>query len=347
VELFHSENAVTESADARIAQVRHEIASTGTYRHTEAELTFAARVAWRNSSRCIGRLYWRSLRVRDRRHVSSAAEVAAECAEHLRAATNGGRIRPLLTAFAPDAPGAPGPRILGSQLVRYAGYSDADGRVTGDPANVQQTRLAGRFGWQPPCRPGRFDVLPLIIEAPGESPTWHEVPADAVLEVPLHHPDYAWFAALGLRWYAVPVISDMHLEAGGICYPAAPFNGWYMCTEIGSRDLGDVGRYNELPRIAERMGLRTDTDRTLWKDRAVTELNVAVMHSFSSAGVTITDHHTESVRFLKHLELEERQGRACPADWSWIVPPAASSATPVFHRYYENFDQSPNFYRRR
>ncbi len=68
----------------------------------------------------------------------------------------------------------------------------------------------------------------------------HELPPDAVLEVPLRHPDLDWFAELGLRWYAVPVISDMHLEAGGIRYPAAPFNGWYMCTEIGSRDLGDT-----------------------------------------------------------------------------------------------------------
>ena len=346
VALFRKENPVTESANERITQIQREIATTGTYRHTEAELTFAARVAWRNSSRCIGRLYWRSLRARDRRHVSTAAEIAIECAAHLRAATNGGRIRPLITVFAPDAPGAPGPRILGSQLVRYAGYCDSTGRITGDPANIGQTRLATRLGWRSPPEPGRFDVLPLIIQAPGAALTLHEVPADAVLEVPLHHPDYAWFADLGLRWYAVPVISDMQLEAGGICYPAAPFNGWYMCTEIGSRDLGDVGRYNELPRIARRLGLRTNSDRTLWKDRALTELNVAVMHSFGSAGVTITDHHTESVRFLKHLELEERQGRACPADWSWIVPPAASSATPVFHRYYEDFDQSPNFYRR-
>jgi len=346
VQLFHSENPAAESAHERITQIRREITSTGTYRHTEAELTFAARAAWRNSSRCIGRLYWRSLRVRDRRHVSSATEIAAECVAHLRAATNRGRIRPLITVFAPDAPGAPGPRILGSQVVRYAGYSAADGRVTGDPANVRQTRLAAGLGWQPPRRPGDFDVLPLLIQAPGAAPTWHEVPADEVLEVPLHHPDYAWFADLNLRWYAVPVISDMQLEAGGICYPAAPFNGWYMCTEIGSRDLGDAGRYDQLPAVAARMGLRTDSDRTLWKDRALTELNVAVMHSFGAAGVTITDHHTESVRFLKHLELEERQGRACPADWSWIVPPAASSATAVFHRYYEDFDHSPNFYRR-
>ena len=27
------------------------------------------------------------------------------------------------------------------------------------------------------------------------------------------------------------------------------------------------------------------------------------------------------------------------------MPPAASSATPVFHRLYQDFDQTPNFYR--
>ena len=89
----------------------------------------------------------------------------------------------------------------------------------------------------------------------------------------------------------------------------------------------------------------TTTDRTLWKDKAMTELNLAVLHSFTTAGITISDHHTESARFLRHIDREQRHGRACPADWTWIVPPAASSTTPVFHRYYQDFDQTPNFYR--
>jgi hypothetical protein len=93
------------------------------------------------------------------------------------------------------------------------------------------------------------------------------------------------------------------------------------------------------------MGLSTATDRNLWKDKALTELNLAVLHSFDAAGVAITDHHTESARFLQHIQREERHGRPCPADWSWIVPPTASSATPVFHRTYADFDQTPNFYR--
>jgi nitric-oxide synthase, bacterial len=346
ITLFYAEHPDAGSVDDRLRQVRRQIGADGTYRHTTAELTFAARVAWRNSSRCIGRLYWRSLRVRDRRAVRSADEIAAEAVAHLREATNGGKIRPVMTVFAPDAPGQPGPRILSQQLVSYAGYQAREhAPVTGDPQNLASTKLARRLGW-PGGRPqGNFDVLPLIVAESGQAPEWYPLPADAVLQVPLTHPTLPWFAELGLRWYAVPVISDMYLQAGGIRYPAAPFNGWYMCTEIGSRDLADTDRYNQLPVIAERLGLATDTNRNLWRDRAQTELNLAVLHSFQAAGVTVTDHHTESDRFLKHLELEERQGRNCPADWSWIVPPTASATTPVFHRYYEDFDQTPNFYR--
>jgi nitric-oxide synthase len=344
ITLFHTENALGPP-ERRIRQVRREIEASGTYWHTPAELAFGARVAWRNSARCIGRLYWRSLRVRDRREVTTARDIAAESVTHLREATNDGRIRPMITVFAPDLPDRPGPRILSSQLVRYAGYDIVGGGVIGDPVNADLTRQARALGW-PGGRPaGRFDILPLLVQEAGAPVTMHEIPDDAVLEIGIEHPELCWFANLGLRWYAVPVISDMYLDIGGVRYPAAPFNGWYMCTEIGSRDLGDSGRYDELPVIARHLGLSTANDRNLWKDKALTELNLAVLHSFSTAGVAITDHHTESVRFLQHMEREERHGRTCPADWTWIVPPTASSATPVFHRSYQNFDTTPNFYR--
>jgi nitric-oxide synthase len=134
-------------------------------------------VAWRNSSRCIGRLYWKSLRIRDRRALSSAGQIAAEAVTHLREATNHGRIRPVITVFAPDAPGCPGPRILGSQLIKYAGYQHGDGTVTGDPSSAQLTTLTMERGW-PGRRPrGRFDVLPLLIQGPGTQPTCTNCPA--------------------------------------------------------------------------------------------------------------------------------------------------------------------------
>ena len=121
IRLHHAEYPGAGPAGPRLRQVRREIRMTGTYQHTPEELEFGARVAWRNSSRCIGRLYWKSLRVRDRRGVDTAEGVATECAAHLRDATNNGRIRPTITVFAPDAPGRPGPRIRNEQLVRYAG----------------------------------------------------------------------------------------------------------------------------------------------------------------------------------------------------------------------------------
>lgn len=335
---FHDETTPAQTLEGRLDEVRHEIGDTGTYVHTTDELVFGARVAWRNAARCIGRLYWNSLRVRDRRTVTEPAEVAAECVEHLRDAGRDGRIRSTLTVFAPDRPGDPGPRIHNEQLIRYAGHRTEGGRVRGDGRYADFTDRVVAMGWERPEPPGRFDVLPLVVSRGDAEPELHEIPADAVLEVPLSHPDHAWFADLRLRWHGVPAISNMPLEVGGITYPAAPFNGWYLGTEIGARNLADADRYDLLPVIADRLGLDTSSERTLWRDRALVEMVRAVQHSFDSAGVTMADHHTESQRFLTHVAREENAGRTCPADWSWIVPPVSGGLTPVYHRYYDEPD---------
>jgi nitric-oxide synthase, bacterial len=339
---YHQELGRTDLLWPRLAEVRGQIEETGTYTHTPEELAFGARVAWRNSARCIGRLYWRSLVVRDRRHVTDAAGVAAECAAHLRTATNAGRVRPVITIFGQDDAAGQPVLIWNEQLVRYAGHLRFEGGYTGDPRGYGLAELATRLGWQPPGGP--FDVLPLVIETRQQGLRLFEIPREDIREVPIVHPTLGWFADLGLRWYAVPAISNMRLRVGGISYSAAPFNGWYMGTEIGVRNLCDTDRYHILPEVGRRLGLDTSSDRTLWRDQALVEVNRAVLHSFDSAGVTITDHHTESGRFLKHLAREELAGRACPADWSWIVPPMSGALTPVFHRYYDEDRSRPDFH---
>ncbi|WP_254552684.1 nitric oxide synthase oxygenase [Kitasatospora sp. MMS16-BH015] len=337
VRQYHREQPAAGDEAVRVRQVLAEIERTGSYRHTPQELAFGARVAWRNAARCIGRLYWRSLVVRDLRHLDGPEEIARECFEHLRLAGNGGRIRPVVSVFAPDGPDGPGPRIENPQLIRYAGHRQPDGGRIGDPATAELTDLARDLGWKGGQEP--FEVLPLLVTGRGElRPRWYELPEDTTLEVELRHPEHAWFAELGLRWYAVPAISDMVLEIGGVRYPAAPFNGWYMGTEIGARNLADADRYDQLPVIAEHLGLDTSSERTLWRDRALIELNLAVLHSFQEAGVTMADHHTESDRFLRHIAQEARLGRPTPADWSWIVPPVSGGLTPVYHRYYDPVD---------
>lgn len=59
-------------------------------------------------------------------------------------------------------------------------------------------------------------------------------------------PRYEWFKELNLKWYALPAVSNMMLEIGGLEFTACPFSGWYMGTEIGVRDFCDTSRYNIL-----------------------------------------------------------------------------------------------------
>lgn len=66
------------------------------------------------------------------------------------------------------------------------------------------------------------------------------------LQLALPPARYEWFQELDLKWYALPAVSNMLLEVGGLEFPACPFNGWYMGTEIGVRDFCDVQRYNIL-----------------------------------------------------------------------------------------------------
>ncbi|EDS26290.1 nitric oxide synthase [Culex quinquefasciatus] len=47
--------------EARLQQVQKEIEASGIYQLTETELIYGAKLAWRNSSRCIGRIQWSKL----------------------------------------------------------------------------------------------------------------------------------------------------------------------------------------------------------------------------------------------------------------------------------------------
>jgi len=330
-----------EAASARWKAVAAEIAATGSWTPSFEELQHGARMAWRNNARCIGRLFWPSLRVRDRRHLSEPEDIHQELLEHLSLATNGGKIQPLVTVFASAASSRPWSRIWNHQLLGYAGYERADGSILGDPKNLEFTREVEALGWR--GEGTAFDLLPIVIQKSGSRPVLFPPPVGAALEVPLSHPGFPWFADLGLRWYAVPVLSDRCLRIGGIDFRAAPFNGWYMGTEIGSRDLGDASRYNLLPTIAAAMGLDTSKPSTLWRDRALVELNTAVLHSYESAGVRMVDHHRASSEFMEFVSQEQKAGRAVSADWSWIVPPMSGSATPVFHTLWNDLSLLPDY----
>lgn len=331
----------TEVHHKRVQEVLKEISQTGTYELKETELIYGAKLAWRNSPRCIGRIQWSKLQLFDARYANSAEDMFAAICNHLKYSTNKGNIRSTITVFPPRREGMSDFRIWNSQVLMYAGYKQQDGSVIGDPANVEFTQICQNLGWT--GEGGTWDVLPLVVSANGEDPVYFKIPEDLIMRVPIVHPKYERIKELGLQWFAVPIISSILLDVGGIEFPACPFNGWFMESEIASRDLADTNRYNVLEDVAIKMGLETVSMCTLWKDRALVELNYAVLYSYQNANVTIVDHHYASERFMKHLANEQNLRGGCPADWVWIVPPLSGSITPVFHQEMLNYKLKPSY----
>src|SRR5699024_1123567 len=325
----------------RIEEISDEINHTGTYTHKPFELTHGAKMAWRNSNKCIGRLLWDTLHVFDARNITTAEEAYDELINHIDFATNDGKIRSTITVFPPRKNGQDPLRIWNHQLIRYAGYELND-EIIGDSASLKFTKACEDLGWQ--GKKTNFDILPLVIQEQGMEPKLFEIPKEIIKEVNITHPDYAEFENLNAKWYAVPIISDMRLEIGGIDYPMAPFNGWYMGTEIGARNLADTDRYNLLPKIAEIMNLDTTLNRSLWIDKTLVELNIAVLHSYNKNGVTLVDHHTAAKQFKSFEKNEIKNGRSVTGNWTWLIPPLSPASTNIYHRPYDNTIVSPNYF---
>ncbi|XP_065650917.1 nitric oxide synthase 1-like [Hydra vulgaris] len=341
-----------EQHTERVNTVLEEICNTGSYELTKKELIFGAHLAWRNAPRCIGRMHWKKLLVFDCRHVTTTQQVFECCLEHLWHATNKGNIRlglllsnfmsiSEITIYKNKKVNEDGFRIWNAQLLRYAGYKQGDGTILGDPSSIEMTEIANSLGWV--GKRTMFDILPLIIQAGNNEPEWFDIPRKYILEVNIRHPIHQQLDQMGLRWYAVPVVSNMALSCGGLTFTAVPFNGWYMSTEISVRNFGDESRYNLLKPTAELLGYNLSTNVSLWKDRAALELTIAVLHSYQEAGVTIVDHHSSAESFMNHFKQENKLRGGCPSDWVWIVPPLSGSVCPVFHQEMLNYKLKPAF----
>ncbi|KFV81306.1 Nitric oxide synthase, brain [Struthio camelus australis] len=325
----------------RLEEVTKEIEATDTYQLRDTELIYGAKHAWRNAARCVGRIQWSKLQVFDARDCTTAHGMFNYICNHIKYATNKGNLRSAITIFPQRTDSKHDFRIWNAQLIRYAGYKQPDGTILGDPANAELTEICIQQGWKAPY--GRFDILPLLLQANGNDPELFEIPPELVLEVPIRHPKFEWFKDLGLKWYGLPAVSNMLLEIGGLEFSACPFSGWYMGTEIGVRDYCDNSRYNILEQVAKKMNLDMRKTSSLWKDQALVEINIAVLYSFQSDKVTIVDHHSATESFIKHMENEYRCRGGCPADWVWIVPPMSGSITPVFHQEMLNYRLTPSF----
>lgn len=300
---------------SRWTSIQAEIETTGTYELTFDELEFGIRTAWRNAPKCANRKFWQDLKLRDERAAATNKVMFDACVEHLRIALQSGVNVAILTCFPRGA------RVWNDQLLRFAAYRQPGGEIIGDPANLEFTRmLTRRFGWT--GRRTAFDLLPLVVQVSPESPPeLFEMPASLPL-VSIWHPDHPCVGSLGLKWYAVPAVSNFNLDVGGVVFTAVPFSGWYADVEI-VRDLGDPDRYNALPKLVEALGKSTSIAR----DAAQVVLNEAVLHSFAHAKMTIVDHHTLVDGFYSWYQQELRDRGFATGNWKWIIPPTAAAST--------------------
>ena len=342
--MFHAENPGAGPVVRRLAQVLREIDETGTYWHTPEELAFGARAAWRNSSRCIGRLYWRSLQVRDLRTVANAAGVARRCIEHLDAASQGGKIRPMISVFAPDTPARRAPRIWNEQLIRYAGYDLPDGSVLGDPRYREFTGEMIRRGWRPPEPRGAFDVLPLIVETVQEGPRMFALPEHARARGRARAPRAAVVRRPGPALARGAGDQQQHPGRRRGVLPG----GTVQRLVHGDRGRGPQPR-RQRPLRPGPGGGPTDGAGHVARGQPVAGPGAGRAQPRGAALLPGQGrvHHRPPHRVppVPHAPgAGGTGGRSCPADWSWIVPPLSGSQTPVFHRYYETEDLLPNFF---
>jgi len=172
--IYCAENSCSGIGTRRWLQIEDELERIGTYWQSAEELEYGAKVAWRNSTRCIGRLHWQNLVVRDRRGLRSAEEIFSALIEHVRLSTGTGKVVPMITIFAPERSNQRPVRIWNRQLIGYAGYRRSDGSILGDPLNVPLTDVVRRLGWtRDPAGP--FDLLPVLIET-AEGLRWFDWP---------------------------------------------------------------------------------------------------------------------------------------------------------------------------
>ena len=325
----------------RNLDIEQEISATGTYNHTSEEIEIGAQLAWRNSAKCIGRIAWKTLIVRDKRHIDKPEDIFEEVKEHLKLATARTNIQSVMTVFKPRGNATLGTRFWSSQYIRYAAYKDTSGTIMGDPANLELTEyLLKNKLWTPPEPKTPFDVLPLVIKDPNRKyPDVFELPKDCIFEVPIEHPTKPNVTKLGYKWTSVPAISNFKMNLGGVLYQNIPFNGWFVTTEI-VRNL--IERYDVAPSVAQACDIDPSTT-SIYRNLVSCELEIAIEHSFKKNGFTIVDPHTVGKSFCTHVRREREQfGRECPAQWSWIGGLVGPN-NPTWHLEMRDFLVRPQY----
>ncbi|KAH9512563.1 hypothetical protein Btru_038798 [Bulinus truncatus] len=124
------------------------------------------------------------------RHILTARGMYEALCNHIKYATNKGNLRSAITIFPQRKEGRRDFRVWNAQLIRYAGYKMDDGKIIGDPANVEFTEQCVKLGWKPKYKAVQT-FWPLVLSSVGSDPEWFEIPTELIIEVNFRHPKVA------------------------------------------------------------------------------------------------------------------------------------------------------------
>ena len=92
------------------------------------------------------------------------------------------------------------------------------------------------------------------------------------------------------------------------------------------------------------MDLDTSRNGTLWKDKALIELNIAVLHSFKNKELVLLITILFAQQFQQFEKQEVACGRVVTGNWVWLIPPLSPATTHIYHKPYPNEILKPNFF---
>lgn len=299
-----------EQLNERLLEMKLLVGANDSYSHTQDEIQVGARIACRNSM-CPYNGLLSQLDVWNKGNLVTYEAMSGAIIDHLAtvAAESGKdrtRKRSILVLFGPrEVFDMTGTRFWTPSFTEYAGYSQDDGKILGDPRNVELTAHLIKHGlWKAPEVKSAFDMLPVVLKIPGQRPYVVPVPDGMRKEVRIEHPTCAAIAELNIRWPAFTIASSLRLCIGGVTYPCCAFNRIFFRSEVIK---GICSRDGLVKQWADSMGI-PQSDR-LREKRALLEMEEAILHSFAGQDAVILSDDTKEDLRLQHERNEIKAGR--------------------------------------
>ena len=134
----------SEEMSQRWSEVEFSINKFEYFELTLQELKHAVQYAWRNATKCVGKIWWETLTLRDCRYIQSVEEMFETICEHLKKSINNGRIKNTISVFPQKKTGQPDLfRIWNRNILMYAGYQDYDNdSFIGNKSNIGFTEVS-------------------------------------------------------------------------------------------------------------------------------------------------------------------------------------------------------------